>query len=817
MIRPQGSSYILDLTGADTVFYQLDGWHEWKAPSRWCEDFAIEAELHDSTFGSPSIHTERPAGVDPGDYTNFTSYLRFSGIGQSATYHFHGRTPAQTALHFWVRARSSDMLPASLNTRVDGGSASTIINISGTWDWYRISSTGDSIRFSGLDTTLHQVDINALSANLEIDRILLKRSDEDFTIATFSISASADTVCFMDTTQFNLSATTPAGCIDYFWDFGDGMFSYEENPGHLYQKPGAYTATVRVHETCSDQSDTDTIIVLIDAPIVEAGVDTFVCQNGQVQLSGQSSAPFSWAANPSLSSTAILNPIATIANTDKFYLTGTDSAGCTLTDSTLVTSIAMQVVWDSIVDGCLGGPVQLQVTGGFQTQWSSDSTLSDTTIWNPVATPPAAGHTYFFQTWDACGCDTVNGSITIRIDTNAQIVTPDTALCHAQALTIQASNGSAYLWSTGDNTASTTVVATMPDTVSVLITDSIGCNVRDTVFLALDSACCTVDSADFVLVRERASNFYNMQNLPFDGLRLHIADTFWVDTTITFSNSAFFMDSAAVILIEAGDSLSTSTSKFSSACGDYMWNGIVSEGLNARYASAQDTFRDAESAIISNNGGDFSVDSCVFLDNYRGVLLNPYVGTHTGTILSSTFRFTGNMIPPHTQDTAPRAGIEVIDVAEFVLGDTLAAHENTFDSLVHGVYFRNLNSLSGQLQSGRLEVINAAFRNMVPDSSDAKPWATGAGIRSEAFQGLIYTPELVVGLENGSTVSELNAAACTFNNSVHGVYIDRLCDAWYVAMRLAIFPLGRFRFTEVLLPTRTCRTTICQGLKSAYI
>lgn len=44
-------------------------------------------------------------------------------------------------------------------------------------------------------------------------------------------------------TIFNNQST---GALSYYWDFGDGNTSTEENPRHLYQEAGTYEVTLTV-------------------------------------------------------------------------------------------------------------------------------------------------------------------------------------------------------------------------------------------------------------------------------------------------------------------------------------------------------------------------------------------------------------------------------------------------------------------------------------------------------------------------------------------------------------------------------------------
>jgi len=58
--------------------------------------------------------------------------------------------------------------------------------------------------------------------------------DIDFTIVD-------DTICLWEIAEFNSSGTNIAS---WYWEFGDGIFSNDANPIHLYTQPGLYTVTL---------------------------------------------------------------------------------------------------------------------------------------------------------------------------------------------------------------------------------------------------------------------------------------------------------------------------------------------------------------------------------------------------------------------------------------------------------------------------------------------------------------------------------------------------------------------------------------------
>lgn len=279
--RRQGSTYIYDFSGTDTVFYQLDKWHQWEHPDRWSKDFYMESEVFDciepSASGSLfSIRTERSSSaISATDYRDFTSFLTVDtndsscwdmSNGPKATYFFVVRDSVeQDSLRLWVRARSKDGASTGFYTSLD-----TTINtytgciIDTNWHWYSMDElTDSSICYKGLALGTHQLDIYPSNASIELDQVVLSTVDTVFedqdSIVKFMPMAdfSADSVCIGDSTLFTNLSSNIALCHDFFWDFGDGVTSTSESRTHRYANPGVFDVTLVL---TNDAHCSDTIV-----------------------------------------------------------------------------------------------------------------------------------------------------------------------------------------------------------------------------------------------------------------------------------------------------------------------------------------------------------------------------------------------------------------------------------------------------------------------------------------------------------------------------------------------------------------------------
>jgi DNA-binding MarR family transcriptional regulator len=75
----------------------------------------------------------------------------------------------------------------------------------------------------------------------------------------------------------------------YYWDFGDGKTSIQQNPTHFYSIYGSYTATFMIIRE-NGETALDTCCVYVNAhPVADAGLNQTVYERGTVQFDGSGS------------------------------------------------------------------------------------------------------------------------------------------------------------------------------------------------------------------------------------------------------------------------------------------------------------------------------------------------------------------------------------------------------------------------------------------------------------------------------------------------------------------------------------------------
>ena len=77
--------------------------------------------------------------------------------------------------------------------------------------------------------------------------------------AAFTYSAAGQVVSFQD--------NSAPGAVAWLWDFGDGTFSTQPGPQHLYSQPGAYEVCLTVSNNCGSTESCSTVMVNCQPPV----------------------------------------------------------------------------------------------------------------------------------------------------------------------------------------------------------------------------------------------------------------------------------------------------------------------------------------------------------------------------------------------------------------------------------------------------------------------------------------------------------------------------------------------------------------------
>jgi len=161
---------------------------------------------------------------------------------------------------------------------------------------------------------------------------------------------------------------------------------------------------------------------------------------------------------------------------DIFLVTVTDGNGCTFIDSIEVFEPGL-VPADAGLDTsiCSDTSVIFSASGGINYVWSPGAGLSDSTIFNPIATPLITT-SYVVTVTDSLSCTNTDTIVlTINNIPNPIITSFDSLnICEGDSVILLCSSASSYLWTTGDTGQS--IIIDTSGSFAVIVIDSNGCS-----------------------------------------------------------------------------------------------------------------------------------------------------------------------------------------------------------------------------------------------------------------------------------------------------------------------------------------------------
>lgn len=336
------------------------------------------------------------------------------------------------------------------------------------------------------------------------------RSDEVNVIRTVAIAdAGEDTViCPGETVQLG-TPTQPS--TTYLWRPAAGLDNDTvAMPLATPAQSTLYTLTITDSNGCTA---TDFVAVSIQSPpnlIVSNGGG--ICPGDSITLTASGAATYQWQPTSGLSCNSCSNPIASPTQPTTYTVIGTNTAGCSDTQTTTVTLFTPPTVTATGTSPiCAGDTTPLNALGAVTYVWSPANSLDCTNCPSPQASPIGTT-TYTVVGTDANGC-VDSTTLTLQTQSGPPItVSADTTICPGTAAGLLVSGANTYSWSPGGSLSCTncpdpTAQPTQSTTYTVTAFNPIGCNSVDTVRVSIsgigsagivgDTAICPGDTAQW--------------------------------------------------------------------------------------------------------------------------------------------------------------------------------------------------------------------------------------------------------------------------------------------------------------------------------
>ena len=246
-------------------------------------------------------------------------------------------------------------------------------------------------------------------------------------------------------------------------------------------QPGTYAVTNTLPPSGSCAAVAFTTSLTVGAPpsaTITASGPTAFCQGSSVTLAAPTGTGYLYQW-----STGATSPTITVTQAGTYSVTVTAGGGCSTTSAptTVTVNPAQLALTVTGASRCGPGSVSLEAhnvpSGG--TRWytaASGGTPVAVAI-NPFVTPTlTTTTTYYVSGVNAAGCEGPRTAVTGTINPlpNASVAASGpTTFCQGGSVTLTASGGGTYLWSTGATTPS--ITASTSGSYSVTVTNAAGC------------------------------------------------------------------------------------------------------------------------------------------------------------------------------------------------------------------------------------------------------------------------------------------------------------------------------------------------------
>lgn len=341
---------------------------------------------------------------------------------------------------------------AGQDVDICAGSSTTLTATGGDTYLWSTGATSESIEVNPNATTTYSVTVYDSTKT---------SSDTDEVVVTVNPLPIVDAGSGSTIDSGESVTLTATGATSYIWSTGASTASITVSPNA--------TRTYTVTGTSNGCEATDTVKVTVRNTvevIADAGADQSICAGSSATLTATGGSTYLWNTGATTASITI-SP----SSTTTYSVTAFDSSGkFSDTDEVKVTVNALPAVdAGSNITINSGESATLTATGATSYKWSTGATSASITV------SPTTTRTYTV-TGTRNGCE-VTDTVRVTVLNPVQVIAnagADQSICAGSSVTLTATGGSTYLWSTGATTASITISPSTTTTYSVTAFDSTG-------------------------------------------------------------------------------------------------------------------------------------------------------------------------------------------------------------------------------------------------------------------------------------------------------------------------------------------------------
>ena len=265
------------------------------------------------------------------------------------------------------------------------------------------------------------------------------------------ITPGSQTIC----PGSSITLTAPEAA-SYSWSTGETTRSITVSAA------GNYTANVTYANGCHANGSVSVSLYNATTPtITPSGAITF-CEGGSIALTSSPASSYLW-------STGETSQSITVAASGNYTVTTTDGNGCSKTSapaSVTVHDAPAPTITPSSSMLCPNGTVTLTASAADSYSWSTGETTQSITVDEPGS---------YSVSVQVNGCNSASSSINLSERTAGITASGTTTFCQGGSVTLTATEGASYVWSTGATTQSIDVTST--GNYSATITFNDGCSI----------------------------------------------------------------------------------------------------------------------------------------------------------------------------------------------------------------------------------------------------------------------------------------------------------------------------------------------------
>jgi PKD-like domain/Secretion system C-terminal sorting domain len=297
------------------------------------------------------------------------------------------------------------------------------------------------------------------------------------------------------------------------------------------------TTTYTVNVSNGICSTNLTVVVTVLNNTANAGSDVTICEGASTTLSASGGGTYSWSPSSGLSNANIANPIANPTTTTTYTVVASSACGSASASVTVFVTPAPIITTSGDATICAGSSTNLSASGASSYVWSPASSLSNSTISNPIATPT---NTTTYTVIGTVGLCSSTSYLTVSTSTISVSASGNATICSGNSAPLNASGASTYNWSPSTGLSSTTIAnptANPTSTTTYTVIGSNGvCSASAQVTVTVNSLPTTpVAIVGSASICAGSSQVYSVANDPNISTYLWVLPSGWIGTSTTNS------------------------------------------------------------------------------------------------------------------------------------------------------------------------------------------------------------------------------------------------------------------------------------------